>query len=40
MERIIRRLYLKDKLTDAQLDMTVTKGYITQAECDEIKASK
>lgn len=40
MERILKRLYLKDKLTVHQLDKAVQKGIITQEECEEIKIEK
>lgn len=39
MWHILKRLYLKGKLNDEHLDVAVTKGIITQEQCDEIKAS-
>ncbi len=36
----LRRLYLAGSLTDAGLQNAVTKGWITQAQADQIRADK
>lgn len=36
----LRSLYLAGSLSDAGLDNAVTKGWITQAQADEIRAAE
>jgi hypothetical protein len=36
----LRTLYLAGSLSDAGLDNAVTKGWITQAQADQIRADK
>jgi hypothetical protein len=36
----LRVMYLDGRLTDAQLDAAVVKGYITQEQADQIRADK
>lgn len=36
----LRRLYLTGSLSDAGLQNAVTKGWITQAQADQIRADK
>lgn len=36
----LKRLYFEGRLSDAGLDNAVAKGWITQAEADQIRADK
>lgn len=38
MKSVITRLYLSGQLTDEGLDNAVAKGWITQADADEIRS--
>ncbi len=40
MYEMIRNMYLGGRMTDTQLANAVLKGYITQAQADQIKADK